>query len=242
MIRLVRIVAALIFAGFGLFTLYEYLENPATAFWGPVITHGSGHRVALTFDDGPNPITTPLLLSVLEQTHTPATFFVVGRAAVAHPDLLARMHADGDEVENHTATHPHLNVLLRGAIDRELTQTQAAIVAATGIPPSYVRPPFGARNFVAIDEARRRGYRVVLWSAMLGDQPAMRPSDNDLVSQLMAQVHDGAIIVLHDGDQGRDGLGGRTYEAALAPAVIIALKAHGYQLVTLDALLQTGSS
>jgi peptidoglycan/xylan/chitin deacetylase (PgdA/CDA1 family) len=234
--RVLRVVAALVFAGFGLFTLYERIEQPDWQGFGPVLTHGSGRIVALTFDDGPNPAYTPGVLAALERAHVHATFFVVGRAARAHADLLARMQRDGDAIEDHTETHPHLNVLARSAIDAELTGSADAIAAATGRPPAFMRPPFGARNFVAIDEARRLGYTVVTWSAMLGDQPATRPSNAELVGELLAQVHDGAIVVLHDGDQGRDGDGGRTYEAALVPAVIDALVRAGYRFVTIPEL------
>jgi peptidoglycan/xylan/chitin deacetylase (PgdA/CDA1 family) len=235
-IRTLRFVVAIIVAGAGFFALYETIEAPATQVFGPTLVHGAGHVVALTFDDGPNRRTTPQLLDVLEREHVRATFFVVGRAVLRDPAILRRMARDGDEIGNHTQTHAHLNFLLtQQAIGREIDAAQAAIAAATGRAPRYLRPPFGARDYAAIDAAHRRGLRVVMWTAMLGDEPATADGAG-LAAQLVHQVHDGAIVVMHDGDQGRSGSGGRMYECAAARLVIARLKAQGYRFVTISQL------
>ncbi|MFN2460739.1 MAG: polysaccharide deacetylase family protein [Candidatus Velthaea sp.] len=238
-VRAARTAIALAVCAGGLFGLYEVVERPQSQALGPTLVRGHAHVVALTFDDGPNPYVTPGVLDLLERQRVRGTFFVVGRAARAHPDLLRRMAADGDEIGNHTDTHAHLNALLtRRAIDAELDGARAAIVSATGREPRYLRPPFGARNGPAIAEARRRGYTVVMWTAMLEDEPSSLPPPA-LAQRLLAKVRDGAIIVLHDGDRGRDTRGGRTYEArALAP-VIAALKARGYRFVTISELARS---
>jgi peptidoglycan/xylan/chitin deacetylase (PgdA/CDA1 family) len=231
-----RSITALTFALVGFFALYEVIEEPSTQLFGRTIVHGAGHVVALTFDDGPSAGTTPHILDVLERDHIHATFFVVGRAVRKHPNLLHRMVRDGDEIGNHTQTHVHLNFLLSGsAIGREIDAAQAAIFAATGRPARYLRPPFGARDYAAIDAARRRGLEVVMWTAMLGNEPSTASSDQ-LAHGLLSQVHDGAIIVMHDGDQGRGGGGGRTYECGAVSLVIARLKAQGYRFVTISQL------
>ena len=177
MMRALRLMAALLVVSAGLFALYEAIEAPSSQLFGHTLVHGSGHIVALTFDDGPNAGTTPELLDVLERDHVRATFFVVGRAVPHHPELLRRMLRDGDEIGNHTQTHAHLNFLMtQAAIGREIDAAQAAIAAATGRPARYLRPPFGARDFAAIDAARRRGLQVVMWTAMLGDEPPAVPA------------------------------------------------------------------
>ncbi|GAC1402404.1 MAG: hypothetical protein NVSMB64_02190 [Candidatus Velthaea sp.] len=228
---IVRSLLAALLLTVGLFNLYELIERPQTQVFGPTLTHGRGHVVALTFDDGPDPAVTPRLLDLLEREGVHATFFVVGRAVRAHPDLVRRMLADGNEIGNHTETHAHLNALFAQAgLDREIGQAEAAIVEATGMHPHYLRPPFGARNFSAIDAARKRGYTVVMWSDMLDD----RTSDG--AQRLLARIHDGDIVVLHDGDQGRDGTGGRTYEAGYTGELIAALRARGYRFVTISEL------
>lgn len=232
-----RFVAAAVVLCAGFFALYEAVESPRSDAFEPVITHGSGHVVALTFDDGPTRGVTDRLLAELERAHVPATFFVVGRAARREPALLRRMTADGDEVENHSETHTHLNALLPAALDREIGSTDAAVRAATGRRTRFLRPPFGARDAAVIEAARAHGMRVVLWSAML-DSTSPHASPDLLVRRLLRGMRDGAIVVLHDGDQGRDDRGERAYEAALAPRVIAALRTRGYGFVTLDRLIR----
>jgi peptidoglycan/xylan/chitin deacetylase (PgdA/CDA1 family) len=235
-IRALRLVAAVIVAGAGFFTLYETIEAPGTQIFGRTIVHGSGHVVALTFDDGPNSRTTPHLLDVLERAGVRATFFVVGRAVLRNPGIVRRMVRDGDEIGNHTQTHAHLNFLLtQQAIGGEIDAAQGAIRAATGRPARYLRPPFGARDFAAIDAAHRRGLEVVMWTAMLGDE-APQAGSAQLARRLLSQVHDGAIIVMHDGDQGRPGDGGRSYESFAAKVLIARLRAQGYRFVTISQL------
>jgi peptidoglycan-N-acetylglucosamine deacetylase len=232
-----RAAAALALLAAGFFGLYELVESPRTGAFAPVFTHGTGHAVALTFDDGPTRGVTDRLLDILEDERVPATFFVVGRAARREPALLRRMAADGDEIENHSDTHPHLNAILsEPALDAEIARADDAVAAATGRHPRWLRPPFGARNAAVLDAARRSGKRVVLWSAML-DETTPEAGPAALAGRLLRQVGDGAVIVLHDGDQGRDDpLGGRAYEAALAPRIITVLRAEGYRFVTLDQL------
>jgi peptidoglycan/xylan/chitin deacetylase (PgdA/CDA1 family) len=233
--RAARVLLALFVLGAGLFATYELAEQPQTQVFGPTLDHGTGHRIALTFDDGPNPAVTPGLLDVLERAHVRATFFLVGRAATRHPDLVRRMLRDGDEIGNHTETHAHLNALFSSAaLGPEIETAQHAIAAITGRAPRYLRPPFGARDAAAIAFARRAGLRVVMWSAMLGDEPAPAPPAPVLARQILAQIGDGAIVVMHDGDQGRDGHGGRSYEAAAVPALIAQLRARGYTFVTIS--------
>jgi peptidoglycan/xylan/chitin deacetylase (PgdA/CDA1 family) len=240
--RALRLAAAALVLAVGLFALYEVVERPASGLFGAVILHGSGHRVALTFDDGPNPAYTPAVLATLRAHHVHATFFCVGRAVRAHPDLVRAIVAGGNEIENHTLTHAHLNALFtRAALAAQIGGGSRAIAAVTGRAPRFTRPPYGARDFAALATIRALGMRTVLWSAMLGDY-ATPPDRATLLQALLAQIGDGAIVVLHDGDLGRDDDGGRTYEAALAGPLIDALQARGYTFVTVAdlALTRTG--
>lgn len=234
--RALRAAVALAVLATGAFALYEDVERPTSGFFGAVVLHGSGRRVALTFDDGPNPAYTPDVLATLRAHHVHATFFCVGRAVRAHPELVRAILAGGNEVENHTLTHAHLNALFtHAALVREIGGGSDAIVAVTGRAPRFTRPPYGARDYAALAVIRALGMRPVLWSAMLGDY-ATPPAPPALLRALLAQVTDGGIIVLHDGNLGRDGGGGRTYEAALAGPLIDALQARGYVLVTVAEL------
>ena len=232
-----RAAVAAALLGAGAFGWYELVESPRSNAFEPVITHGSGHVVALTFDDGPTRGVTDGVLDVLEREHVPATFFVVGQAARRNPELLRRMAADGDEIENHSDSHAHLNAIVsRGALDAELARADDAIAAATGRRTQFLRPPFGARNAAVLAAAQRRGLRVVLWSAML-DETAPNADPGALAERLLRQVGDGAIVVLHDGHRGRDDRAERAYEAGLVPRVISALKGRGYGFVTVAQLV-----
>jgi peptidoglycan/xylan/chitin deacetylase (PgdA/CDA1 family) len=232
-----RAAAALALLSGGFFALYEAVEAPRSDAFAPVVTHGTGDAIALTFDDGPTAGITDRLLRVLERERVPATFFVVGRAARREPALLRRMRADGDEIENHSDTHPHLNALLtRAALDAQIARADDAVYAATGRHTRFLRPPFGARDAAVIDAASRHGMRVVTWTAMLGDTPLGARPRAWYVADLVRHVGAGAIVVLHDGDQGRGDGGERAREADLAPGVIAALRARGYRFVRLDAL------
>jgi len=236
LVSALRVLAALALLAAGGFGLYELIESPRSGAFEPVVTHGQGHVVALTYDDGPTRGVTDRVLDVLERERVPATFFVVGRAARREPALLRRMRADGDEIENHSDSHAHLNTIVSAnALDAELANADDAIAAATGRHAHWLRPPFGARDAAVLEAARRRGLRIALWSAML-DETSPNAAPGELAEKLLRQVDDGAIVVLHDGDQGGGDAGARAYEAALTPRVIAALRARGYRFVTLDQL------
>ena len=231
-----RVAAALALLVAGFFGLYELIESPRSGAFRPVLVHGAGHVVALTFDDGPTRGVTDRVLTVLERERVPATFFVVGRAARREPALLRRMVADGDEIENHSDTHAHLNALFtQASLDAEIANANDAIATASGLHAHFLRPPFGARDAAVLDAARRHGMRVVLWSAML-DEASPNAAAEVLADRLLRQIDDGAIVVLHDGDRGSGDDGGRAYEAELVPRVIEALRARGYHFVRLDQL------
>jgi peptidoglycan/xylan/chitin deacetylase (PgdA/CDA1 family) len=235
-----RLLGALVLLVAGFYALYELVESPRSAAFAPVVTHGSGRVVALTFDDGPTRGVTDRLLDVLDRERVPGTFFVVGSAARREPELLRRMAAGGHEIEDHSDTHPHLNALLSGAaLDAEITAADDAIAMATGRRAHWLRPPYGARNAAVLAAAKRHGMQVVLWSAML-DETSPQAAPEVLVARLLRDVGDGAIVVLHDGDRGRAEPGGRGYEAALAARVIAALRARGYRFVTLQQLADRG--
>lgn len=235
-----RLLGALVLLVAGFYALYELVESPRSAAFAPVVTHGSGRVVALTFDDGPTRGVTDRLLDVLDRERVPGTFFVVGSAARREPELLRRMAAGGHEIEDHSDTHPHLNALLSGAaLDAEITAADDAIATATGRRAHWLRPPYGARNAAVLAAAKRHGMQVVLWSAML-DETSPQAAPEVLVARLLRDVGDGAIVVLHDGDRGRAEPGGRGYEAALAARVIAALRARGYRFVTLQQLADRG--
>ena len=186
--------------------------------------------VALSFDDGPHPITTALLLDVLRHYHAHATFNVVGTKAEEAPDLLRRMVTDGDEVASHTYSHDNLDKLSPATIDREIADADRDIAAATGQHPRLVRPPGGEYDLNAMSAFVRMHRIFGLWSINPGDWE--KPPPARIVDSVLSQVHPGAIILMHD-----DAL--NTIDAL--PAILEGLRRRGYRCVTMSDLELTYS-
>jgi peptidoglycan/xylan/chitin deacetylase (PgdA/CDA1 family) len=178
--------------------------------------------LALTFDDGPNPNTTPIVLNALEQAHAHATFFVVGSRAITMPSILQRMYQDGDEIGDHSWTHPDMTTLSPADVVSQIAMTQAAVTDA-GVPaPTLFRPPYGAINSVMQSQIH---LPFILWNDDPKDWQTL--STPAVISASEAQAKPGAIIDLHD-----------IYESTseAMPLLIQELQAH-YQLVTISQLL-----
>jgi peptidoglycan-N-acetylglucosamine deacetylase len=187
--------------------------------------------VALTFDDGPSPDWTATMLDTLEQTHTPATFFVVGASVRAYPDLIRREAADGFAIAIHTWDHPFMTQLSPDARAWELAHTAQAIHNVLG--PSYClpywRPPFGDFNDDVLAQTRQMGLTTVTWGVVPLDFQS--PGVQVIVDRVLARVHPGAIVLLHDGYFHR----GETAHAL--PQIIQGLHDRGLQPVTVPQLL-----
>ncbi|HXM96737.1 MAG TPA: polysaccharide deacetylase family protein [Candidatus Dormibacteraeota bacterium] len=174
----------------------------------------SPHKLAITFDDGPNPAITPKLLDLLDRYAAQATFFVVGKFVRECPDLLRETVARGHAVGNHTETHPNLFWLTTSEIRDELRRCDDAISSAIGIKPKWFRPPFGFRNPWVVSAANAQSQGTVMWTLMPGDWKS-KPADwliarmkpiakhaerfaNSRVAK--AESAAGDILCLHDGD------------------------------------------
>jgi peptidoglycan/xylan/chitin deacetylase (PgdA/CDA1 family) len=184
--------------------------------------------IALTFDDGPFPVETPLLLDVLSELNVPATFFLIGRDAREYPDLTARIVRDGHEVGNHTFTHPNLDHIPPREVQRELSEAADAIFPLTHDPAvrKYMRPPHGRITEDGIRAAQAAGYSVVFWNEDPADE---RTTDPQLIA---ARIERGAtqpdIVLLHAGHMA-------TIEM-LRP-IVERFHAAGYRFVTVSQLL-----
>lgn len=242
-----RAIVALVFLAAGIFAAYEVVENPSNQLFGKTLVSGPPDRrvVALTYDDGPNPPYTDQILAVLRAEHVRATFFVVGRAVAAYPGVVKREATDGDAIGNHTWSHGHLVLYDAGGLRRTLQRTDAAIYAATKQHTRIMRPPFGARDWLVLDEARKLGYTPVMWSVPLAndwDDPPARV----IAARVLRYAGDGAIIALHDGNRGIVCAGGnlsprtcdRSADVEATRLIVEALKRDGYRFVTIPELLR----
>jgi peptidoglycan-N-acetylglucosamine deacetylase len=223
-----------------LFALFWYItESPRNQMWGKTVTSEplSQKVVALTFDDGPNPPYTDQIVDYLHAEGVPATFFVVGMAVAAHPGSVRREAAYGDAIGDHTWDHPHLVLLTRAHIQRELTTTRDVIYQVTGVKTDLFRPPFGQRDTEVISIAHQLGFQVIMWSVPLtGDW--MQPSPQTIAARVLKNVRNGSIIVLHDGNRGRPADRKNTVEAT--KLLVAALKKQGYHFVTVPELMHLG--
>jgi peptidoglycan/xylan/chitin deacetylase (PgdA/CDA1 family) len=186
--------------------------------------------VALTFDDGPNPRATPLVLETLRRERAPATFFFLGRHAERWPELVRRAAAEGHAPGNHGYAHRKLHLRSPAYVRRDLSLGAAAIERACGVRPRFFRPPHGFRSPWVTPIAGELGERTVGWS--LGVWDTDRPGAAEIARRVVAGVRPRSIVLLHDGD-GYDPDGDRTQTALALPLIIDGLRRRGYAIVPL---------
>ncbi|MFG1347050.1 polysaccharide deacetylase family protein [Xanthobacter autotrophicus DSM 431] len=194
--------------------------------------HVDGSYIAITFDDGPNPETTPRLLKMLEQRGIKATFFVLGSRATASPQIIKQMIAQGHEVANHSWDHPQLPKIPVAAADKQIGDTNAAIEQITGKSPSNVRPPYGAMTPALRAHLREKfGSTFIYWSVDPLDWKDRNPQV--IHDRIVSHVHPGAIILAHD-------IHPTTVDAM--PKTLDDLLAKGYKFVTVSQLIAMNKS
>ncbi|MFB9992448.1 polysaccharide deacetylase family protein [Deinococcus oregonensis] len=200
-----------------------------------IVRQGSGAEktFALTFDDGPDPATTPAVLDTLQAAGVQATFFVIAANAEAHPDLIARLLQGGHGVEPHAARHVH--AWIRSPWGAFLDPLRAArrVSAVTGQVARFHRPPHGAYTLATILGQRVAGVVGAHWSLEGGDW-ARGATPETLPTQILAKLHPGAVLVLHDA-----GPGARVTVPAL-PEVLQLMQEGGWQAVPLGELPGVG--
>lgn len=234
--------------GFG---AYELFEQPTNQIFGRTVTYGPRDErvVALTFDDGPNPPYTNAILDVLAREHVRATFFLVGRAVQAYPQVVRREVAQGNALGNHTWDHRHLILMRRSAIRSTLARTDEAIFRAAGVRTRLMRPPFGARDWLVMQTAQRLGYMVVMWSVPLA-RDWEYPPPGVIAQRILPHVVDGSIIVLHDGNRGQlcakmhfsPHVCDRSRDIEATQLIIENLKRRGFRFVTIPQMIALGKA
>jgi peptidoglycan/xylan/chitin deacetylase (PgdA/CDA1 family) len=209
------IVAAPVLAAAGAGMTAYAARYPHAQLFGPVISRtNSPRKLAITFDDGPNPAMTPKCLELLARYNARATFFMIGRYVRECPELVRELVARGHLTGNHTQTHPNLFRTPPGRTGDELRRCQDAIEDALGAPPKFFRPPWGFRSPWLAGAAGELNLRTVMWSLLPGDWRA--PSDEWLIER-SAAIGDrarhsqavgtgrssGDVLCMHDGSHDR---------------------------------------
>jgi peptidoglycan/xylan/chitin deacetylase (PgdA/CDA1 family) len=154
-------------------------------------------EVALTIDDGPDPLVTPAVLELLDRHGAKATFFCVGRQAALYPEICRDIVRRGHRIENHSQLHRHnFSLLGPGGFRRELEAAQATLTAITGDRPQFFRAPAGLRNPFLDQALQGSGLRLASWTRRAYDTREGRPAT--VLRKLCASLRAGDILLLHD--------------------------------------------
>jgi len=223
--------AALGLLGYGVF-------SPRSRLLAPVIwrgQRGKSGQVALTFDDGPHPESTPAILDILAEHDVPAAFFVIGANAHDQAELLQRMHARGHLIANHSYDHDYMGTF--GVYDywvKQIERTNSVIESAIGRRAAFFRPPMGFKHHRMAKAARDCECSMVTWSRRAWDGLPTTPER--ILRHLNHRCQPGDIILMHDGampNAERDP--SATIESL--SALIENIRSSGLELVRLDELL-----
>jgi peptidoglycan-N-acetylglucosamine deacetylase len=162
---------------------------------------GVGRRghVALTFDDGPDPESTPAFLGVLHDLGWKATFFMLGDMVRRAPGVAAEVAAAGHEVAVHGDVHGNMLRRTPRRTADDITAAYEAVATATGVEPTWFRPPFGIMSWASLRAAGRLGMRTVLWTTW-GRDWRREATPQSVTDDVLRRYVDGGTVLLHDSD------------------------------------------
>lgn len=180
-------------------------------------------KIAITFDDGPDPVWTPQLLDGLKERGAKASFFLMGKQAAAHPELVKRIQEEGHLIGNHTYSHIQLNKKNREAFKAELVKTNELLMEITGEEVQFVRPPYGSWDKSLETELTMF---PVLWNIDPMDWSSTNVSG--IVKEVTSKAKENSVILMHD-----------EYSSSVSAALEIVdiLQKQGYEFVTVDELI-----
>lgn len=183
-------------------------------------------QIALTFDDGPNERWTEKYLDLLADKEIKASFFMLGKNAKNHPELVQKVAAAGHDIGIHSYDHDDLKKEEYAAIQEDLILSQDTIAQITGVAPTLFRPPYGSINAQVIEVAQEQGLLMVLWN--VDPQDWLLDTKEKVAKAVLDHVEPGNIVVMHEGKS-------VTYGAL--PIIIDTLKEEGYEFVTIRELV-----
>lgn len=189
------------------------------------------NEIALTIDDGPDPVVTPQVLDILDRFHAKATFFCIGNKAAQYPELCREIIRRGHAIENHSQRHWHNFSLLRlGGFRREITAAQQTLFNITGVQPRFFRAPAGLRNPFLEPVLHSLGLRLASWTVR-GFDTQVKDADK-VKNKLLTGLHAGAILLMHDGNAARTKANVPVILAVL-PSLLGVANQQGLRFVTL---------
>jgi peptidoglycan/xylan/chitin deacetylase (PgdA/CDA1 family) len=190
----------------------------------------SQKAVAITFDDGPNPIYTPQVLEIFANVEGKATFFMIGEQMEKNPEVVKEVAEQGHEIGNHTFSHPKLSELTPADCLAEMERNEQIIRELTGQSPVVFRPPYLDYNHDTISIVESKGYSMI-GALNLESQDWEQPGVEHILSASRKSVRNGSILIFHDG------YGDRSQTIQAVKKLVSELKSQGYQLLTVSELL-----
>jgi peptidoglycan/xylan/chitin deacetylase (PgdA/CDA1 family) len=218
----------------GSVVVWNGANSPRSTWLGNMVSHGprDGRQVALTFDDGPNATATLAVRDILDAHGAKGTFFLVGKALDARPDLARALLSTGHLLGNHSYRHDYLHWL--DPRYGELGSTQEAFARNLGVCPAFFRPPHGQHTPLMALAVRRRSMGMIGWDVSVGDWAAHSP--RRVADAVVGKARPGSVIDLHDGLDGNVNAD-RSVLVEAMPMILDGLARHGLQPVRLDELL-----
>ena len=186
-------------------------------------------KIALTFDDGPHPVLTPQILTVLSRYGVKATFFMIGKNAENYPETARQVAKEGHEIGNHTYSHCRLDRLNGKSLEEELNHCSKTLENVCGVRPVLVRPPEGGINAKVRNDLRQNGYGTVLWNIDTRDWEVK--NTEKIVRSVLENVRGGEIILMHDY------IGHQSKTPEALEKLLPELLARGFEPVTVSELL-----
>lgn len=189
--------------------------------------------IALTFDDGPDPLETKQILDILKQYDAKCTFFAIGKRIAAYPDIAKQVIAEGHELANHTYNHVYFKKpISQRKLREELVLTENEIMKISGKRSALFRPPGGMYDETLINVSNHMGLKPVLWSWHQDTRDWKRPGVYNISNKVIRNAHSGDIVLFHDHVHGRS----QTREAL--KIILPELQKQGYQFITVSELIQ----
>ncbi len=190
----------------------------------------SKDKIALTFDDGPHPIQTKKILKILEKHDVKATFFTIGVNIDHYSEALKQVSNAEHEIGNHTNSHSQLKSMPTDKIESEINECDRKVEKITGRKTMLIRPPCGMYDAKLVNIAAQKGYKIILWNIDTRDWAHC--GADEMSKNVINNVKGGDIILFHDY------ISGKTDTVKALDKIIPALKAKGYEFVTVSELLK----
>jgi peptidoglycan/xylan/chitin deacetylase (PgdA/CDA1 family) len=204
---------------------------PCTNFHHPVTCQGAKNenRVALTFDDGPDPLKTPFIINILKNHSTPATFFCIGKNLAGNEQLVKQIFDEGHLLGNHSFSHSTwFDLFPSKRMRQEMLETDRLINGITGKSPLFFRPPYGVVNPMVSNALKKMHWKTICWNIRSMD--TMGYNNHKILNDILGRLKPGSIILLHDKT---------VFVEKCLDELLTGIQKKGFKVVPLDKLLDT---